>query len=145
MDSEPCVRFLMKLLGAQSSQPVVKKGLGAIGSRLAAFAKATVPRSGTSVVGVDRGAAVVTKVRELFKSLQEHGTGRGSLSDENGILQGEEISSKWLALLTLEKACISTVVLEGGIRSNPSFSTLSRFPYNFAILMSVVNRQSGRM
>ncbi|CAM6087321.1 unnamed protein product [Calypogeia fissa] len=112
LDSEPCVRFLMKLLGTQSSQPVVKKGLSAFGSKLAAFAKATVPRSGISVGGVDRGAAVVSKVRELFKSLQEQGTGRGNLSEENGILQGEEISSKWLALLTLEKACISTVVLE---------------------------------
>jgi hypothetical protein len=115
LDSEACVLFLMKLLGSQAAQPVAKKGFSALGSRLAAFAKNTVPKSATSLISVDRGAAVETKVRELFKSLQEHGTGKGSANEENGIMQGEEISAKWLALLTLEKACISTVILEGRV------------------------------
>lgn len=103
----------MKLLGTRPSEPVVKKGLTAIGSRLAALSKSSLLKSNTTFSADRGGGAVVTKIRALFKSLPEHGAGLGNTSEENGMLPGEEINSKWLALLTLEKACLSTVVLEG--------------------------------
>ncbi|BBM98158.1 wings apart-like protein [Marchantia polymorpha subsp. ruderalis] len=112
LDSPSCVRFLMKLLGTRPSEPVVKKGLTAIGSRLAALSKSSLLKSNTTFSADRGGGAVVTKIRALFKSLPEHGAGLGNTSEENGMLPGEEINSKWLALLTLEKACLSTVVLE---------------------------------
>ncbi|KAL3685661.1 hypothetical protein R1sor_003683 [Riccia sorocarpa] len=120
LDSPACVRFLMKLLGTSPSEPVVKKSLTALGSRLAALSKTTLQKSNSVLhLSADRGgAAVVAKIRALFKSSPEHSPGSPLSHEENGMLPGEEINSKWLALLTLEKACLSTVVLEDSNAEN---------------------------
>lgn len=110
-DSAACVRFLMGLLGSSLSRPV-KKPLSTVGNKLAGLGNRL--KSGSLGSGVDKGgAAVVAEVHQLFAKDEKNPFGHLNKDDTSGFLLGQEVSSKWLALLTVEKACISPVVLEG--------------------------------
>lgn len=110
-DSAACVRFLMGLLGSSLSRPV-KKTSSTGGSKLSELGFRS--KIGISGSGVDKsGAAVVAEVHQLFAKDEKNPFSYLNKDSESGFLLGQEISSKWLALLTVEKACISPVVLDG--------------------------------
>ncbi len=110
-DSVGCVQFLMRLLGSSPPQPP-KKSSFSIGNKLAGLG--TRMKTGSAgMAAVDQGgAAVVAEVHELFAREEKIDDNQDEWS---GYLLGQELTAKWLALLTLEKACLSTVVLEGKI------------------------------
>lgn len=102
----------MRLLGSSLPQPA-KKIPTTVGNKLAGLG-AKLKISSVSTGGLDQGgAAVVAEVHQLFAKEEKSPFGHLKQDDESGYLLGQEVTSKWLALLTLEKACISTVVLEG--------------------------------
>ncbi|CAM6009739.1 unnamed protein product [Sphagnum balticum] len=107
-DSTGCVQFLMRLLGSSLPQPP-KKSLFSIGNKLAGLG-ARMKTGNAGMAALDQGgAAVVAEVHELFAREEK----TDNSQDEGcGYLLGQELTAKWLALLTLEKACLSTVVLE---------------------------------
>lgn len=110
-DSAACVRFLMGLLGSSLSRPA-NKAVSTIGNKLAGLGFRL--KSGSVGTGVDKaGAAVVAEVHQLFAKDEKSPFGHLNKDATSGFLLGQEVSSKWLALLTVEKACISPVVLEG--------------------------------
>jgi hypothetical protein len=101
----------MGLLGSSLSRPV-KKSLSTVGNKLAGLGHRL--KSGSIGSGVDKGgAAVVAEVHQLFAKDEKNPFGHLSKDATSGFLLGQEVSAKWLALLTVEKACISPVVLEG--------------------------------
>lgn len=114
LDSGPCIKFLMRLLGPGVPQrPERSRGLSSIGAKLMKLSAGSSMRKGATsgLQALDAGEmSVRAKVEQLFG--RNKGVGNRQ-DDHTGWLHGEEVSSKWLALLTLEKACISTVVLEG--------------------------------
>lgn len=59
---------------------------------------------------------IFSKVMEILVSCKEIRTRHG---DINGIMR-PELDSKWISLLTIEKACLSTVSLEGSFFSRSS-------------------------
>lgn len=101
----------MGLLGSSLSRPV-KKSLSTVGNKLAGLGHRL--KNGSIGSGVDKGgAAVVAEVHQLFAKDEKNPFGHLNKDATSGFLLGQEVSSKWLALLTVEKACISPVVLEG--------------------------------
>lgn len=120
-DSASCVRFLMGLLGSSLSRPA-NKASSTVGNKLAGLAFRL--KSGNVSSGVDKaGAAVVAEVHQLFAKDEKSPFGHLNKDETSGFLLGQEVSSKWLALLTVEKACISPVVLEGKSYLNYRYST----------------------
>ncbi|KAH8952654.1 hypothetical protein BDL97_09G096000 [Sphagnum fallax] len=107
-DSTGCVQFLMRLLGSSLPQPP-KKSLFSNGNKLAGLG-ARMKTGNAGMAALDQGgAAVVAEVHKLFAREEK----TDNSQDEGcGYLLGQELTAKWLALLTLEKACLSTVVLE---------------------------------
>jgi len=115
-DSTGCVQFLMRLLGSSLPQPP-KKSLFSNGNKLAGLG-ARMKTGNAGMAALDQGgAAVVAEVHKLFAREEK----TDNSQDEGcGYLLGQELTAKWLALLTLEKACLSTVVLEGACLHPPS-------------------------
>jgi hypothetical protein len=112
-DSVECVRFLMGLLGSSLYRPT-KKASSTIGNKLAGLGSKL--KGSTHATGVDQGgAAVVAEVHQLFAKEERSPFGHLNKDEGSGYLLGQEVTSKWLALLTLEKACMSTVVLDGNL------------------------------
>lgn len=54
-------------------------------------------------------AAIFSKVHEILVSCKEI---KPTCGDDSGIVK-PELCPKWIALLTMEKACVSTISLEG--------------------------------
>ncbi|KAJ7285501.1 hypothetical protein O6H91_Y329900 [Diphasiastrum complanatum] len=113
LGSAICIRFLLKLLSSEY-QAHVAENTSTFGMKLASLSsKLTRQKVNASSTGLDQGGtSVIAKVKALFASLKERSTGEGMQDAEQEQFSGDELSSKWLALLTLEKACLSTVVLE---------------------------------
>lgn len=110
LDSAVCIKFLLKLL--LPSLPEASEKKGSLGSKiLGVTANSSLLKVSSS--GSDRGGvAILSKVRKLLSTMKELHT-RSSDEDRDGDnFFGQELNSKWLALLTLEKACLSTVALE---------------------------------
>lgn len=113
LDSPACIHFLMKLLGP-SCPPVQEKRLSVLGSRLLALGShAKSNRAEVSTTGVDQGGTlVVDKVKYLLSTMKEWRDEILKPDYQSASFPGEALSSEWLVLLTFEKACLSTVVLE---------------------------------
>ncbi|XP_059671097.1 wings apart-like protein 2 [Cornus florida] len=106
LDSPGCIRFLIKLLTPLTSD-ATKDKVPTIGHKLLAFRKdAGILQD---VNGVDStSAAIMLKVQEILVSCKEMKS-----SDGNDAGMGKpELSPKWIALLVMEKACLSTISLE---------------------------------
>ena len=54
-------------------------------------------------------AAILSKVHEILVTCKEMKPG----SADDGEMSRPELSPKWIVLLTMEKACLSTISLEG--------------------------------
>lgn len=107
MDSPNAIRFLLKLLKPVTKQ-ATKSKLSTLGSKLVALSK------DTSIFNDGKGdessaAAILQKVEEVLISCKELKPRVESDSET----KRPELNSKWVALLTMEKACLSTVSLEG--------------------------------
>ena len=80
-----------------------------MGYKLLALRKdADISRDTTKVLD-SSSAAIISKVEEILVSCKEM---KSRCGDDSG-LRRPELSPKWIALLTLEKACLSKISLEG--------------------------------
>jgi hypothetical protein len=126
LDSPDCIRFLMKLM-RPSRPPIQKEKLSMVGSRLLALDSIPKPNKvEPSSAGADHGG-IVDKVKQLLSITKGWKDGVMTSSDHCASFPAEALSSEWLVLLTLEKACLSTVVLEGVLHIPEIVSTLSSF------------------
>jgi len=107
LDSSPCIHFLLKLL----NPPVIGNVEGrapTIGSKLLGMLKPQV--LSVTNKGMDSSSrTILSKVQEILLSCKEIKSGA---TDDEGRSR-PELSSKWISLLTMEKACLSTVSFEG--------------------------------
>ncbi|KAA8515284.1 hypothetical protein F0562_018486 [Nyssa sinensis] len=107
LDSPSCIRFLIKLLKPLASDATKDKGL-TIGGKLLALRK-DVDILQDTARGLDSTAsAILLKVQEILVSCKEM---KSSDGNDNGMGK-PELSPKWIALLTMEKACLSTISIE---------------------------------
>ncbi|XVF25834.1 hypothetical protein REPUB_Repub13aG0247900 [Reevesia pubescens] len=102
-----CIWFLIKLL--KPVIPTAKESkTGKLGFKLLALRNdAGISRNTTKVLD-SSSAAIISKVEEILVSCKEM---KSRCGDDSG-LRRPELSPKWVALLTLEKACLSKISLE---------------------------------
>lgn len=101
IDSPSCVHFLLKLLNPRVAEGVDKK-VPTNGFRLLAVQNAGKRLDSSST-------SIMEKVQEILLSCKV--LKRRSGDDE--VTRRPELSTKWIALLTIEKACLSAVSIQG--------------------------------
>ncbi|KAK9092454.1 hypothetical protein Syun_027365 [Stephania yunnanensis] len=107
LESPTCIRFLLKLLRSSASITPDDK-VPSIGSKLLALRRDTGRLGDQSKSSDSNSNAIVSKVQEILLSCKAL-----LLKNKDGDGMGRpELSSKWIALLTIEKGCVSTVSLE---------------------------------
>lgn len=113
LESPNCIRFLIKLLKPAVSMSDEDKA-PKIGRKL--LSSCNVPGR-DKMKGLNSSyIAIVSKVQEVLVSCKEL---KSSCADDSGIGR-TELCPKWIALLTMEKACLTTVSLEGNVMITPS-------------------------
>ncbi|GAB4826931.1 hypothetical protein Ancab_033809 [Ancistrocladus abbreviatus] len=106
LDSPSSIRFLVKLL--KPSIPNVHEDKApAIRHKLLAFRKNTHTVEDANKGLDSSSAAIIHKVKEVLKYCEEM-----KVSDEDDGISRPELSSQWIALLTVEKASWSTISIE---------------------------------
>ena len=108
-ESKKCLQFLFRLLqmfsmledGVGGLPPPPPNAGGALGKKNGLFRPSKAS---------DTGASTIEKLKELFRR-QEHGEDGEDSVGQDGI-GDKDISATRLALLTLQKACSSPIVLE---------------------------------
>uniref|UniRef100_A0A7N0TK63 Wings apart-like protein C-terminal domain-containing protein n=1 Tax=Kalanchoe fedtschenkoi TaxID=63787 RepID=A0A7N0TK63_KALFE len=106
LESLHCMRYLLKLL--KPLAPAVEVKAPSIGSRLTAFRKDTDTVRGTTK-GLDSNSDTLGhKVHEILVSCKE----LEPVTGDGEQLQRPQLSPKWVALLTLERACVSKISTE---------------------------------
>ncbi|KAI3466652.1 hypothetical protein Pfo_023315 [Paulownia fortunei] len=107
LDSRSCIRFLIKLLKPLSPSAAKEKALP-IGSKLLGLCK----NAGflqESAKGTDSSStAIMLKVREILVNCKEV----KPRDDSDGGIEEPELNPKWISLLTMEKACSSSISIE---------------------------------
>nr|CAB3499261.1 unnamed protein product [Digitaria exilis] len=106
LDSETCVLFLLKLLNPPVKNVVDAKA-PSIGSKLLGISKFQV-LNGPNKDADSSSDDILSKVEEILLSCKEI----KPLDRDDKRTSRPELCSKWLALLTMEKACLSAVALE---------------------------------
>ncbi|GKB44422.1 putative wings apart-like protein regulation of heterochromatin protein [Tanacetum coccineum] len=106
LDSPIAIRFLLKLL-KPATKRATKTKVTTLGSKLVALSK------DVSIFNDGKGdesssAALLQKVEEVLVSCKE----LKPRSESDSGTKRPELTPKWIALLTMEKACLSTVSLE---------------------------------
>uniref|UniRef100_A0A1D1YY17 Wings apart-like n=1 Tax=Anthurium amnicola TaxID=1678845 RepID=A0A1D1YY17_9ARAE len=119
LDSPLCINFLLKLLKPPVAGSVDDK-VPNIGSRLLGVSNA-VTLNGMHKKIDSSSTSIISKVQEILVSCKE----LKPSSQDDDATERPEISSKWIALLTLEKACLSSVSIED------TSGTVSRVGGNF--------------
>lgn len=108
LDTPSCIAFLLKLLNPSSLSPSNDKA-PTFGSKILGKRKPQNEVS-TSYKTLDSTAkTIISKVSEILLTSKE-------IKSDNKNGEGTErpeLSPKWIALLTMEKACLSTVSFEG--------------------------------
>ena len=75
--------------------------------------------------GLDSSSsAIMSKVHAILLNCKELKSGNG----DDDVIGRSELSSKWISLLTMEKACLSTVSFEGKLQFQNSLAQLSYGP-----------------
>lgn len=107
LDSPSCIRFLLKLLNP--SVPVTsEEKRPTIGCKILALRRDP-DTLGHQSKNLDASSnAIISKVEDILLNCEEI---KSSNIDEGGMGR-PELTSKWIALLTIEKACLSTVSIE---------------------------------
>ncbi|KAF8722560.1 hypothetical protein HU200_022391 [Digitaria exilis] len=106
LDSETCVHFLLKLLNPPVKNVVDAKA-PSIGSKLLGISKFQM-LNGPNKDSDSSSDDILSKVEEILLSCKEI----KPLDKDDKRTSRPELCSKWLALLTMEKACLSAVALE---------------------------------
>lgn len=143
MDSPSCIRFLMKMLKTLPSSTSNNK-VPTIGCKLLALRKNASYLQ--DINGADStSAAIVHKVQEILVSCKQMKSRDGK---DNG-REKPELSPKWISLLTMEKACLSTISFEGLFDPIPSSYILFELFLYFEIIWEnckyLVNIQTTNM
>ncbi|KAI0488227.1 hypothetical protein KFK09_028054 [Dendrobium nobile] len=103
LDSPSCLRFLLMLLNPPISHSVEKKPPKVRFNLLEIHKPQTL---NSAIKGTDSSSrAIISKVKEILVSCNEIKSGNENVDD----MKRPEFSSKWIALLIMEKACLSTV------------------------------------
>ncbi|XP_062200631.1 wings apart-like protein 2 [Phragmites australis] len=105
LDSETCVHFLLKLLNPPVNVDDAKAP--SIGSKLLGISKCHM-LNGSNKDADSSSEDILSKVEEILLSCKEI----KPLDRDDKKTTRPELCSKWLALLTMEKACLSAVALE---------------------------------
>uniref|UniRef100_A0A0E0BC84 Wings apart-like protein C-terminal domain-containing protein n=1 Tax=Oryza glumipatula TaxID=40148 RepID=A0A0E0BC84_9ORYZ len=105
LDSESCVHFLLKLLNPPVN--LVDSKAPSIGSKLLGISKVQM-LNGSNKDSDCISEEILSKVEEILLSCQEI----KSLDKDDKKTTRPELCPKWLALLTMEKACLSAVSVE---------------------------------
>ncbi|XP_047093428.1 wings apart-like protein 2 isoform X1 [Lolium rigidum] len=105
LDSESCIQFLLKLL----NPPVdaIDAKAPSIGSKLLGISKVTM-LNGSNKDSDSSSEDIISKVEEILLGCKEI----KPLGKDDRRTSRPQLCSKWLALLTMEKACLSGVALE---------------------------------
>lgn len=104
LDSPSAIRFLLKLLKPVTIH-ATKDKVASIGSKLVALSK-DAPIFNDNKGDESASAAILHKVQEVLIGCKELKPRGGSETKR------PELNPKWIALLTMEKACLSTISLE---------------------------------
>ncbi|KAL7213103.1 hypothetical protein ACSBR2_015752 [Camellia fascicularis] len=107
LDSPSCIRFMIKLLKPLTSG-VTKDKTSTIGCKLLALRKDVNIVQDTNKEIDSTSAAIMVKVQEILVGCKEM---KSSDGNDNAVRK-PELSPKWIALLAMEKACLSTISLE---------------------------------
>ncbi|XP_068645465.1 wings apart-like protein 1 isoform X2 [Aristolochia californica] len=107
LDSPPCVHFLLKLLNPPTADSIDGK-VANIGGKLLSVCRDPGSLRGMAKRLDSSSGAIISKVQEILLSYKEI----KPLTGDNDGIERPELNSKWIALLTFEKACLSTVSLE---------------------------------
>lgn len=106
LESPSSIQFLIRLLKPISSTATEEKG-PKIGCKLLALSTGPGILK-TSKTGDSTSAAILSKVHEVLLSCKELKSSYGNTG-----MRKQNLCPKWIALLTIEKACLSTISLEG--------------------------------
>ncbi|CAN6461843.1 unnamed protein product [Victoria cruziana] len=107
LESSAYVRFLLRLLNPLTSADIERKST--IGSKLLGVHGDIGPLTKNKSKSIDSTTmAIMLKVQELLLSCKE--LHKDNCDDD--VTKRPQLNSKWVALLTLEKACLSTISLE---------------------------------
>ncbi|KAK9064243.1 hypothetical protein SSX86_015623 [Deinandra increscens subsp. villosa] len=106
LDSPSAIRFLLKLLKPVTKNVTKTKG-STFGSKLVALSK-DAPIFNDGKADESASVAILQKVEEILVSCKEL---KPRIESDSGTKR-PELNPKWVALLTIEKACLSTVCLE---------------------------------
>ncbi|KAL6991034.1 hypothetical protein U1Q18_009157 [Sarracenia purpurea var. burkii] len=106
LDSPSCIHFLIKLLKPLTYDVSIDKST--IGCKLLALRKDAVVLQDASKGMDPTSAAIMLKVQEILVNCKEIKPSDGNSKEA----RKPNLSPKWIALLTMEKACISTISLE---------------------------------
>ncbi|KAK6932535.1 Wings apart-like protein, C-terminal [Dillenia turbinata] len=107
LDSPSSINFLLKLLRPSVSATTQVKA-PTLGGKLLALRKDANVTKDTAKRLDSSSVSILLKVHEMLVSCKELKSSRGAEVDINR----RELNPKWIALLTMEKACLSTVTLE---------------------------------
>ncbi|KAK1309527.1 hypothetical protein QJS10_CPA09g01583 [Acorus calamus] len=107
LDSPTCIRFLLKLLNPPISDTVEAKAL-TFGSKLLSVHGESGMSSAPNKRLDPSTAGIASKVQEILLSCKEIKSWSGN---DDG-MERPELNAKWIVLLTMEKACLSTVSFE---------------------------------
>lgn len=107
LDSPSCIRFLIKLLRPVAAPASTAKA-PTIGSKLLAM-RLDADVSHDSVKGTDStSSSIIRKVQEVLVSCKEIKPNDGHDGHDRA-----ELNPKWISLLTMAKACLSAISIEG--------------------------------
>ena len=117
LESPPCIRFLIKLLKPIISTATEDKTRN-IGSKLLALRKDSDILRDTSKLADSSSTAIAAKVQEILVHCKE----MKSRCGDDSRMARPELCPKWIALLSMEKACLSKISFEGILDITPSNS-----------------------
>lgn len=121
LDSPSCINFLIRLLKPHTSDTAKPKA-STVGSKLLAI-RMDADGSQDSTKGSDSSvAAIRLKVQEVLVSCKDMKPRDGN---DDGAKR-PELNPAWVCLLTMEKACLSTVSIEGFNDSIYSFKCIGQ-------------------
>ncbi|CAK7350627.1 unnamed protein product [Dovyalis caffra] len=107
LESPTCIRFLIKLLKPIISTATEDKARN-IGSKLLALRKDSDILRDTSKLADSSSAAIAAKVQEVLVNCKDLKSGCG----DDSRMERPELTPKWIALLSMEKACLSKISFE---------------------------------
>lgn len=125
LESSGCVRFLIKLLRPIVSTTIEDKA-PKFGSKLLSLRQNDDMLKDKAGRLDSSSVAVFSRVQEILVNCKELKTAR---QNDNGV-ERPELCPKWLALLTMEKACLSAISLDGIVK-NINFHILYYWPTMF--------------